>query len=114
MSVTGTKPAFWQDRAACGKYLPAPGELWPWDTGLLRGKGAALRMKEREDHAKAVCATCPVRADCLDFGIYQAIENDIVEGIWGGLNPQELAATLGVRLRFSSGIPVFDDRPTCT
>lgn len=32
--------------------------------------------------AVAICETCPVKQDCLEF----AIENGIHYGIWGGLN----------------------------
>lgn len=35
--------------------------------------------------AKAVCAACPVREDCLRF----AMGNDICVGIYGGLSPRE-------------------------
>jgi WhiB family transcriptional regulator, redox-sensing transcriptional regulator len=32
-------------------------------------------------YATAVCGTCPVRAECLEF----AIVNDITYGVWGGV-----------------------------
>ena len=35
--------------------------------------------------AKALCAACPVRAECLEF----ALETGQVHGIWGGLTAQE-------------------------
>jgi len=35
--------------------------------------------------AKAVCSTCPVQKQCLDF----AISNNIEEGIFGGLTFDE-------------------------
>lgn len=35
--------------------------------------------------AKAICAECPVRADCLSA----AIANDERDGVWGGLNTEE-------------------------
>ena len=38
--------------------------------------------------AKAVCAACPVREDCLRF----AMGNDICVGIYGGLAPRERGA----------------------
>ncbi len=41
----------------------------------------------REAKAKAVCALCPVRAQCLDY----ALRNSIRYGIWGGLNKEERA-----------------------
>jgi len=33
--------------------------------------------------AKKICATCPVREECLEFGLTEPI------GIWGGLTPKE-------------------------
>lgn len=36
--------------------------------------------------AKTVCATCPVRAECLEF----ALRTRQVHGVWGGLSEQEL------------------------
>lgn len=35
--------------------------------------------------AKAICATCPVAAECLTL----ALENRELDGIWGGLTPRE-------------------------
>ena len=40
---------------------------------------------EREERAKAICATCPVREPCLDY----AIRIREPHGIWGGLNELE-------------------------
>ena len=49
-----------------------------------------LFFPDREDvqgvaRAKAVCATCPVREDCLAF----AVELNQSEGVWGGHTPAE-------------------------
>lgn len=38
----------------------------------------------RQERAKVICSTCPVRSDCLDF----AIENE-QQGIWGGTTEDE-------------------------
>ena len=38
--------------------------------------------------ALAVCATCPVGDQCLDY----AIKNNLTDGIWGGAWGSELAA----------------------
>ena len=46
--------------------------------------------EEREIQAKAVCARCDVRAECLDYAL-RAGER---YGIWGGLAPQERRALL--------------------
>lgn len=43
---------------------------------------------EREGAAKAVCARCAVRPDCLEYAIAAGERY----GIWGGLNPQERRA----------------------
>ena len=39
----------------------------------------------RAAKAKAICAQCPVREQCLDY----AFRNSIKHGIWGGLNNEE-------------------------
>lgn len=41
-----------------------------------------------EDEAKAVCAACPVRAECLNSAIARKEEF----GVWGGLDPSEREA----------------------
>lgn len=38
-----------------------------------------------EEEAKAVCAACPVRAECLQH----AIDREEAFGVWGGLDPSE-------------------------
>jgi WhiB family redox-sensing transcriptional regulator len=55
----------WTDLAACVGHDP---ELW-----FPLGDGA---------QAKAVCAACPVRADCLRF----ALDAGLDDGIFGGLD----------------------------
>jgi WhiB family redox-sensing transcriptional regulator len=47
--------------------------------------------------AKAVCAQCPVRAECLEW----ALETAQPHGVWGGLDEQERE-----RLRELSGAPL--------
>ncbi len=39
----------------------------------------------REERAKAICCTCSVKADCLEY----AIRIREPHGIWGGLNEAE-------------------------
>lgn len=80
-----------------GAVTPVPAGLRrdrPWVRGALcmgadpevffpDGTGApALRDESR---AKAICAACPVRRDCLDWalGVGEA------DGIWGGTTPHE-------------------------
>jgi WhiB family redox-sensing transcriptional regulator len=43
--------------------------------------------------AKAICATCPVITDCLDF----ALRNGEKWGVWGGLDDIERKALLKAR-----------------
>jgi WhiB family redox-sensing transcriptional regulator len=65
MNATSTD---WQERAAC------------------RGADVALFFPERGEDvtaAKAVCATCPVRAQCLAHGMNEKY------GIWGGTSERE-------------------------
>lgn len=69
---------------ACRPIVRAGDDLW-YDVervgkGVYETKGArAARVRE----AKAVCATCPLRAACL------AAATDDDEGIWGGLTRHE-------------------------
>ena len=76
---------------------------WQW-RAACRGEDAALffppnhfEMKfekdMRERGAKSICATCPVRVECLEY----AIRIRETHGIWGGLN--ELERRLLIRHR---------------
>lgn len=67
----------WQSRAVCGGT-----RAW-----LFFGPdGETERERQiRERKAKAVCASCPVRAECLDY----ALERHVRYGSWGGLNEHE-------------------------
>lgn len=60
----------WMGRGLCAQTDPE--EFYP-------EKGSTTR------HAKAVCAVCPVQAECLDF----ALANNERFGIWGGLSERE-------------------------
>jgi WhiB family transcriptional regulator, redox-sensing transcriptional regulator len=40
---------------------------------------------EREGRAKAICATCGVRTECLDYAVRIREQH----GIWGGLSESE-------------------------
>jgi hypothetical protein len=63
-----------------------------WRTlAACRGLDPELFFPERGDaftarNAQAVCATCPVAEQCLEF----AIEVGETEGIWGGLSGRQL------------------------
>ena len=68
----------WMDDAACTTTDPE------------------LFFQEKEgwasaEMAKAICGTCPVRDICLQY----ALDNDINEGIWGGLTARDRAALRG-------------------
>jgi WhiB family redox-sensing transcriptional regulator len=68
-----TGPRRWQDEAAC-QYTD-PDAFFP-------EKGEANKQ------AKAVCAGCPVRAECLAY----ALEHSATVGrfgVWGGLSERE-------------------------
>ena len=57
------------------------------DVRLFFGPDGEQRPERevREARAKAVCASCPVRAQCLD----DALRNSTKHGVWGGLNEEE-------------------------
>lgn len=61
----------------------------PWRaTANCQNAPSALFFPERgepADRAKALCARCPVRQECLDF----AIERGERFGVWGGLSERE-------------------------
>jgi len=76
-----------------------PRPNWGWqDAAACRGKEVVLffgpdgeRQPEREIRerkAKAVCAACPVRAECLTY----AVSRPEKYGTWGGLNEDERAS----------------------
>jgi WhiB family transcriptional regulator, redox-sensing transcriptional regulator len=69
----------WQARAACGGLAAR----------LFFGPdGERPQEREiREAKAVTICASCPVRARCLDY----ALRNSIKHGIWGGLNKEQRA-----------------------
>ena len=77
--------------------LPAPvASAYEWQLhGACRGADAALfflpeaergpSKRRRERDAKAICATCPVIAECAAF----ALATREPYGVWGGLTPEE-------------------------
>ncbi|MDV7194641.1 WhiB family transcriptional regulator [Mycolicibacterium fortuitum] len=60
----------WQGEAACASADP---EAW------FPEKGQPYAM------AKRICATCPVKAECLEY----ALANRERAGVWGGLSERE-------------------------
>ncbi|MGH9188858.1 MAG: WhiB family transcriptional regulator [Acidimicrobiales bacterium] len=70
MSETERSISTWRDESAC------------------RGMDANIFFPDSDEDAgpaRAVCATCPVRTECLDFAL--ATRQD--DGIWGGLTENE-------------------------
>lgn len=47
-------------------------------------------LKEQKEKALSFCNACEVKEECRDY----AIENRIREGMWGGLDPQQLKRIL--------------------
>lgn len=73
----------WQDRAACrgpntAIFFPPPQFERKDD------------KEARERRAKAICASCAVRRECLDY----ALRIRDPHGIWGGMNEAERRALL--------------------
>ena len=60
----------WMARGNCRDEVPA--RFFPSD-----GVGV--------DHARRICATCPVREPCLEYALEQRIDH----GVWGGASERE-------------------------
>jgi WhiB family transcriptional regulator, redox-sensing transcriptional regulator len=63
----------------------ADGACMHADPDLFFPVSATGRALEQIAQAKALCARCPVRQECLDF----AYEHDVIHGIWGGTTPED-------------------------
>ena len=69
----------WMDRAAC------KGQTEKFFAPL----GMKKARKEFLDEARAICARCPVREECLSYALeFSPVE---MHGLWGGLEGRELA-----------------------
>jgi WhiB family transcriptional regulator, redox-sensing transcriptional regulator len=77
-------PEGWQARAACRGQSAA---IFFAPTHFERKEARAARERK----AKAVCATCPVRKECLSY----ALRIREPHGIWGGLSEVERRAITG-------------------
>jgi len=75
--VESTGESAWQSEAQC-RGLPSH-IFYPPDHE--RGR----RRRQREMHAKNICAACPVCSDCLAY----ALNSDEPYGVWGATTPQE-------------------------
>lgn len=90
---TSSPPAFRPRREAV--HMPRPLSRLPFrqadaacrgqDPNLWHPHGKPGQATIKEAAAKAVCAGCEVREECLAY----ALEADEPEGIWGGLNQAE-------------------------
>lgn len=74
-------------------------EDWAASAACQQSTPDALFVRGAEQHrAKLVCATCPVRAECLA----EALDNRIEWGVWGGMTERERRAVLRKRPNVSS------------
>lgn len=93
----------WQERAACAGM---PTDLFFTPEGSTGGSAAQVR---RVAAAKAVCAGCPVRAECLAFALEHESGGVLYRaGVWGGLTETERARL--VRLARPAASPPNDPR----
>lgn len=68
------------------KVIDESGEIVPctyWPDGYHPDNSAEARSREHQ-MAKALCDTCPVRLQCLDYALKWA-----EQGVWGGTEPHE-------------------------
>jgi hypothetical protein len=65
-----------------------PESFYPEDFGAFEWEKAnkySETMRQAIKVAKALCAECPIRQQCLEY----AVEANEEWGIWGGLTPRE-------------------------
>ena len=65
----------WRERAGCRDL----------DTDLFFPVGEGAEAQVQIDAAKTVCASCPVRDECLAF----ALDTRQDAGVWGGMTEDE-------------------------
>ena len=75
MTIMTGRARNWRASGAC---LHADPDLFFPISSIGRARAQIAR-------AKAICAPCPVRRECLEF----AYANTLVHGIWGGTTPEE-------------------------
>jgi len=78
--VLSLRPPAWTERAACQGYDT---DLW-----FMEGREGSYR------EARAICATCEVKSDCLQW----ALETKTNHGLFGGLTPIERKRLRGWRV----------------
>jgi WhiB family transcriptional regulator, redox-sensing transcriptional regulator len=76
----------WENDAACRDTDP---DIWfAFDT-------SDRTARHNQSEAKRICFGCPVIDDCLDY----ALEHNISDGVWGGLNERERRRVARARRR---------------
>lgn len=72
------------------------------DPDLFFPISASGRARAQIRQAKAICAGCPVRQECLEF----AKENEPIQGIWGGTTQEERHKALRQRRAIPSPLKI--------
>ena len=92
--MTFTEPPAWHQHAA--RAGTDPDLFFP-------GRGQPIT------DARRVCATCPVKAECLDY----AIRNGETIGVWGGtLERERRAMRSAIIAEHPPELPLDDPQPT--
>jgi WhiB family redox-sensing transcriptional regulator len=73
----------WFDRAACREQGVPVQLFYPSDSGSSDGKLGLNRFRDSELAAKQICRDCPVRSECLTYGLDEPF------GVWGGRTYRE-------------------------
>lgn len=94
MNIELSQHEQWRLQAACAGMATENYDLFYPPVG-----GSA--QAPRNNRAKAICAGCPVRAECLAY----AEEHEIAVGVWGGTTPAER----GKRLDRHGSLAAFDE-----
>lgn len=81
--MTETPPP-WTAHAACAPLVHAGHDPWHPDDELP-GRIQAAMFEE----GRAVCIACPVQVECGRLGL-ELLEADSVDGMYGGMTPDEL------------------------
>lgn len=93
-------PREWTPAAACRPYRT---DLW---FPLEHDRDGRLEIDER---AAALCASCPVQTECLDYALRHN-----VEGIWAGTTPRERKKLRRYAGIIAQSINIPDPAPTTT
>lgn len=88
-------PTAWRDQAKCKGMTHL---FFPTTSDGMKGSEVESRIEE----PRAICETCPVQQECLDY----ALEWRVPHGVWGGKSTRE---RLGGRRR---GLVAVSECPT--